>query len=104
MPTRMLFFCVSARAKGKERQKSIMDTPCARTHGRSVSGVRKLRERSLGAETVRGLDVQTAGSPECVAGTEARGLTAAARLTLRGTSHTYIRAELDTTERGSKEH
>ncbi|GBP20270.1 hypothetical protein EVAR_82144_1 [Eumeta japonica] len=30
---------------------------------RSVSGVRKLLERSLGAETVRGLGVQTAGWP-----------------------------------------
>ncbi|GBP09408.1 hypothetical protein EVAR_5827_1 [Eumeta japonica] len=91
-----------------------MGCPCARTHGRSVSGVRKLRECSLGAETVRGLGVQTAGSPECVTGTDARGLTsiysylsmdltAAARLlTLRSTPHT--RAEPDTMERGSKEH
>ncbi|GBP05406.1 hypothetical protein EVAR_76816_1 [Eumeta japonica] len=71
---------------------------------RSVSGVRKLRERSLGAETVRRLGVQTAGSPECVAGTDARGLTAAARLTLRGTPHTHIRAEPDTTECDLKEH
>ncbi|GBP60808.1 hypothetical protein EVAR_85068_1 [Eumeta japonica] len=73
-------------------------------HDQSVSGVRKLRERSLGAETVRGLGVQMAGSPECVAGTDARGLAAAARLTLRGTPHTHTRAEPDTTERGSKEH
>ncbi|GBP08949.1 hypothetical protein EVAR_98586_1 [Eumeta japonica] len=36
-------------------------------------------------------------------GTDARGLTAA-RLTLRGTSHTRTRAEPDTTGRGSKEH
>ncbi|GBP33609.1 hypothetical protein EVAR_32107_1 [Eumeta japonica] len=42
--------------------------------------------------------------PELLAGTDARGLTAAARLTLRGTPHTRIRAEPDTTERGSKEH
>ncbi|GBP05595.1 hypothetical protein EVAR_71956_1 [Eumeta japonica] len=63
-----------------------------------------LRERSLGAETVRGLGLQTAGSPECVAGTDARGLTAAVRCTLRGTPHTHTRAELDSTERGSKEH
>ncbi|GBP35307.1 hypothetical protein EVAR_20680_1 [Eumeta japonica] len=71
---------------------------------RSVSGVRKLRERSLGAETVRGLGVQTTGLPECVAGTDARGLTVAARRTLRGTPHTHTRAGPDTTERGSKEH
>ncbi|GBP20035.1 hypothetical protein EVAR_13801_1 [Eumeta japonica] len=63
---------------------------------RSVSGVRKLRERSLGAETVCGLGAQTAGSPEHIAGTDARGLAAAARLTLRGTPHTRTRAEPDT--------
>ncbi|GBP91016.1 Acetylcholine receptor subunit beta-like 1 [Eumeta japonica] len=71
---------------------------------RSVSGVPKVRERSLGAETVRGLGMQTAGSPECVAGTDARDLIAAARLTLRGTPRTHTRAEPDTTKRGSKEH
>ncbi|GBP02557.1 hypothetical protein EVAR_103318_1 [Eumeta japonica] len=71
---------------------------------RSVSGVRKLRERSLGAETVCGLGTQTAGSPECVAWMDARGLTAAARLTVHGTPHTHTRAESDTTDRGSKEH
>ncbi|GBP92899.1 hypothetical protein EVAR_80622_1 [Eumeta japonica] len=38
-----------------------------------------LRERSLGAETVRGLGVQMAGSPEYITGTDARSLTAAAR-------------------------
>ncbi|GBP63097.1 hypothetical protein EVAR_50053_1 [Eumeta japonica] len=64
----------------------------------------KTTERSLGAETVCGLGVQTAGSPELLAGTDARGLTAAARLTLRGTPHTRTRAEPDTIERGSKEH
>ncbi|GBP91161.1 hypothetical protein EVAR_65607_1 [Eumeta japonica] len=69
----------------------------------NISAVR-LMERSLGAETVLGLGMQTAGSPECVARTDAHGLTAAARLTLRGTPYTHTRAEPDTTERGSKEH
>ncbi|GBP18364.1 hypothetical protein EVAR_14757_1 [Eumeta japonica] len=54
-------------------------------------------------ETVCGLGVQTAGSPDHIAGTDARGLTAAARLTLCGTPHTRTRAEPDTTERDSKE-
>ncbi|GBP55954.1 hypothetical protein EVAR_97667_1 [Eumeta japonica] len=49
-----------------------------------------------------GLGVQTAGS-RSFAGTDARGLTAAARLTARH-PHTRTRAEPDTTERGSKEH
>ncbi|GBP16992.1 hypothetical protein EVAR_8068_1 [Eumeta japonica] len=59
--------------------------------------------KKIDAETVRGLGVQTAGSPECVAGTDARGLTAAARLTLRGTPyqmyfvpHTLIHARSPT--------
>ncbi|GBP72554.1 hypothetical protein EVAR_9699_1 [Eumeta japonica] len=39
-----------------------------------------------------------------VTGTDARSLTAAARCTLRGTSHTRTRAESDTPERGLKEH
>ncbi|GBP66570.1 hypothetical protein EVAR_44431_1 [Eumeta japonica] len=95
-----LYFC-SCEGQGGAK---FMGCPCAWTHGRSVSGVRKLQERSLGAETVRWLGVQTAGSPECVAGMDARGLTAAARLTLRGTPHTHTRAEPDTMERGSKEH
>ncbi|GBP65062.1 hypothetical protein EVAR_46856_1 [Eumeta japonica] len=51
-----------------------------------------------------GVYVQTAGSPECVAGTDVRGLTAAARLTLRGTPCIHTRAEPDTTECGLKEH
>ncbi|GBP41493.1 Inter-alpha-trypsin inhibitor heavy chain H3 [Eumeta japonica] len=55
-----------------------------------------LRERSLGAETVSGLGVQTAGSPEYVAGTALHNFTAAARRTLRGTPHTHTRAEPDT--------
>ncbi|GBP24882.1 hypothetical protein EVAR_14216_1 [Eumeta japonica] len=63
-----------------------------------------LRERSLGAETVSGLGVQTAGSPEYIAGTDPRSLTVAARHSLRGTPHTRTRAESDTTEHGSKEH
>ncbi|GBP37658.1 hypothetical protein EVAR_23706_1 [Eumeta japonica] len=63
-----------------------------------------LRERSLGAETVSGLGVQTIGSPEYITGTNASRLTAVARCTLRGTPHTHTHAELDTTERGSKEH
>ncbi|GBP23379.1 hypothetical protein EVAR_22237_1 [Eumeta japonica] len=53
-----------------------------------------VRERFLGAETVGGLGVQRIGSPECVAGTDARGLTAVARLTLCGTTHTHTRASL----------
>ncbi|GBP30857.1 hypothetical protein EVAR_91598_1 [Eumeta japonica] len=72
--------------------------------GQKALGSANGAKRSLGAETVRGLGVQTAGSPECVAGTDARGLTAAARLTLRGTPHTHTRAEPDITERGSKEY
>ncbi|GBP79496.1 hypothetical protein EVAR_59170_1 [Eumeta japonica] len=63
-----------------------------------------LRERSLSAETVSGFGVQTVRSPEYITETDARGLTAAARLILRGTPHTHIRAEPDTTEHGSKEH
>ncbi|GBP24883.1 hypothetical protein EVAR_14217_1 [Eumeta japonica] len=62
-----------------------------------------LRERSLGAETISGLGVQTAGSPEYIAGTDARSITAAARHSLLGTPHTRTRAESDTTEHGSKE-
>ncbi|GBP33043.1 hypothetical protein EVAR_18521_1 [Eumeta japonica] len=87
-------------------QKALVSAKGAKVRKpfRVTMTVRKLRERSPGAETVRGLGVQTAGSPECVAGKDARGLTAAARLTLRGTPHTYTRAEPDTTERGSKEH
>ncbi|GBP59279.1 hypothetical protein EVAR_103235_1 [Eumeta japonica] len=63
-----------------------------------------LRERSLDAETVSGLGVQTAGSPEYITGTDACSLTAAAPCTLRGSTHTHTREEPDTTERGSKEH
>ncbi|GBP27988.1 hypothetical protein EVAR_83619_1 [Eumeta japonica] len=33
-----------------------------------------------------------------------RGITVAARCTMRGTTHTHTRAEPDTPERGSKEH
>ncbi|GBP81764.1 hypothetical protein EVAR_90991_1 [Eumeta japonica] len=41
---------------------------------------------------------------ELLAGMDARGLNAAAQLTLRGIPHTRIRAEPGTMERGSKEH
>ncbi|GBP09152.1 hypothetical protein EVAR_102489_1 [Eumeta japonica] len=80
-----------------------MDSPCARTHGRSVCGC-ETTGALPGAESARGLGAHMAGWSELVAGTDARGLTAAARLTLRGTPHTCKRAEPDTTERGSKEH
>ncbi|GBP69867.1 hypothetical protein EVAR_49446_1 [Eumeta japonica] len=49
-----------------------------------------LRERSLGAETVRGLGVQTARLTGAYHGDERkRGITVAARCTLRGTTNTY---------------
>ncbi|GBP49884.1 hypothetical protein EVAR_29497_1 [Eumeta japonica] len=60
-------------------------------------------EAPLGAKTVNGLGMQTAGSAKYITGTDARSLTAAARYT-RSTSHAHTRAVLDTTERGSKEH
>ncbi|GBP19497.1 hypothetical protein EVAR_102044_1 [Eumeta japonica] len=87
----------------REEQRRVVVT-LPGYHDRSESGMRKLRERSLGAENrvrARRADGRVAG---VVAGTDARGLTAAARLTLRGTPHTRTRAEPDTTERGSKEH
>ncbi|GBP83868.1 Solute carrier family 22 member 3 [Eumeta japonica] len=64
-----------------------------------------LRERSLGAETVRGLGVQTMQYAGAYHRDERkRGITGAARYTLRGTTHTHTRAKSDTPERSSKKH
>ncbi|GBP62120.1 WD repeat-containing protein on Y chromosome [Eumeta japonica] len=89
------------QGKGPKTHYGLTVRPDARAIG--IWSV-NVRERSLGVETVSGLGVQTAGSPECITGTDARSLTTAARCTLRGIPHTHIRAEPDTTERGSKEH
>ncbi|GBP44964.1 hypothetical protein EVAR_84455_1 [Eumeta japonica] len=56
-----------------------------------------LRERSLGAEIMCGLGVQTVNSPEYITRTDARGLTAAARYPThfytRGARHYGTRLE-----------
>ncbi|GBP32379.1 hypothetical protein EVAR_25634_1 [Eumeta japonica] len=105
MPMLLVLFFVFLPVRRARRAKNSLRT--VRTPGRT--GDRHRSVKTTGAHPrrrnrvrARRADGRVAGA--ILAGTDARGLTVAARLTLRGTPHTRTRAEPDTTERGSKEH
>ncbi|GBP76746.1 hypothetical protein EVAR_58470_1 [Eumeta japonica] len=92
----------SRRTYGVDLPENHRSRECNRRRG-CLQHFDMKRERSLGAETVRRLGVQTVRQTG-VYHRDKRGITVAARCTLRDTTHTQTRAEPDTPERGSKEH